>query len=317
MKDKRIFITGGTGYIGSALVEHYYPDNDITVYSRNEACQVMLAKKFPKLRCVVGDIRNYALLKQASAGCNIGIFCASLKHVGVVNRNIVEAEEIIVGGGINSRRVAIENGFESACFVSTDKSRLPITLYGAMKFVAGESFIWGSESAGNTMLSTAVLGNITNSTGSVIPMIWNSILNKKPMLLHSAHMTRFMMDVPRLIESVNFALSTYGGNVVPALKSFMVQDLFSLYEVKHGLQYSVGQPMGMVERDHELLISEDDAPRTTEYPGGFYYIHHNKMSDKPAALINNQYATQDHLITINDLRIYLEVNNWFKPLCPS
>lgn len=37
MIGKKIFITGGAGYLGCNLVKRYYKDNEITVYSRDEA----------------------------------------------------------------------------------------------------------------------------------------------------------------------------------------------------------------------------------------------------------------------------------------
>ena len=174
MKNKKIFITGGAGYLGKNLVRRYYKDNEITVYSRDEAKHYYLKKEFPSIKCVIGDIRNYDLLKRASAGHDIGIFAASLKQIGAVDQNVEEGVRVLVDGALNSRRVAEENNFEAACFISSDKSRAATTLYGAMKFVAGESFIVNAEDS-NVKLSTAVYGNVLNSTGSVIPLIWDAI----------------------------------------------------------------------------------------------------------------------------------------------
>ena len=91
MKNKKIFITGGAGYLGKNLVRRYYKDNEITVYSRDEAKHYYLKKEFPSIKCVIGDIRNYDLLKRASAGHDIGIFAASLKQIGAVDQNVEES----------------------------------------------------------------------------------------------------------------------------------------------------------------------------------------------------------------------------------
>ena len=137
IKNKKIFITGGAGFLGKNLVKRYYNNNEITVYSRDEAKHYYLKKQFPNINCIIGDIRNFDLLKRASAGHNIGIFAASLKQIGAVDQNVEESVKVLVDGALNSRRAAEENNFEAACFISSDKSRAATTLYGAMKFIAG------------------------------------------------------------------------------------------------------------------------------------------------------------------------------------
>ena len=106
MKNKKIFITGGAGYLGKNLVRRYYNDNEITVYSRDEAKHYYLKKEFPNIKCIIGDIRNYDLLKRASVGHDIGIFAASLKQIGAVDQNVEEGVRVLVDGDLNSRRVA-------------------------------------------------------------------------------------------------------------------------------------------------------------------------------------------------------------------
>ena len=45
IKNKKIFITGGAGYLGKHLIKRYYHNNEITIYSRDEAKHYYLKKQ--------------------------------------------------------------------------------------------------------------------------------------------------------------------------------------------------------------------------------------------------------------------------------
>lgn len=311
MKNEKIFITGGAGYLGRNIIKRYYKDNVIVVYSRDEAKHYYLKKEFPNITCVIGDVRNYELMKKASKGCTIGIFTASLKQIGAVDQNVEESIKIIVDGAINSRRVAEENGFKSACFISSDKSRAATTLYGAMKFVAGELFIVNAE-ASNVKLSTAIYGNVLNSTGSIIPLMWDAIQKGYSLTLFSEEMTRFMITVEEAIDVIEVGLTKTGVNVVPNIKSFKVKDLFEIFAEKHGLTYDYGVPR-ISEKLHEIMIAGEEVSRS-QYSSDedAYLMHYESLSERPPQFPNGEFSSKDVCITKEELLDLLEKNNWFK-----
>lgn len=309
MKNKRLFITGGAGYLGSNLVKRYYDDNQITVYSRDEAKHYYLKKQFPKVNCVIGDVRNFDLLKRASAGHDIGIFAASLKQIEAVDQNVEEGVRVLIDGAINSRRAAEENNFESACFISSDKSRAATTLYGAMKFIAGESFIVNSEKS-NVKLSSTIYGNVVNSTGSIIPVIWDSIKKGYKLTLYSEDMTRFMISIEEAMDLVEKALLMDGYNVIPNLKSFLVKDLFEIYSEEFGLQFNVGVPR-ISEKIHEIMIAQEEVPRTGYSSSkDCFLMHSEKLADTP---IQKEFSSKDVVVSKKDLKNMLTEYNYFKP----
>ena len=308
MTDKKIFITGGAGYLGSNLVARYIKDNDVTVYSRDEAKHYYLKKRFPKVNCIVGDIRNFDLMKRSALKHDIGIFAASLKQIGAVDQNVEESAKIIVDGAINSRRVAEEVGMEAACFISSDKSRAATTLYGAMKFVAGESFIVNS-SKSNVRLSSAIYGNVLNSTGSIIPLMWDAINRGYELTLFSDKMTRFMIDIEEAMNLIEYGLAVDGYNVIPNLKSFLVKDLFELFSTKFGLKYRMGVPR-ISEKLHEMMISIEESPRT-HYTKDHdaYYMHYKNITNNP---IDFEFTSDKSIVSSNELKILLENYDYFK-----
>lgn len=308
MKGKKIFITGGAGYLGSNLVRRYINDNEVTVYSRDEAKHYYLKKRFPKVNCIVGDIRNFDLMKRAAEDHDIGIFAASLKQIGAVDQNVEESAKIIVDGAINSRRVAEEVGMEAACFISSDKSRAATTIYGAMKFVAGESFIVNSNRS-RVRLSSAIYGNVLNSTGSVIPLMWDAIDKGYELTLFSDKMTRFMIDIEEAMDLIEFSLEKDGYNAIPNLKSFLIKDLFEIYAEKFGLKYKMGVPR-ISEKLHEMMISIEETPRTYyDERLNTYFMHYEKLANKP---IDFEFTSDKTVVSKDELKQMLEGYDYFR-----
>jgi len=306
IKDKRIFITGGAGFLGRSLVEKYYNGNEITIYSRDESKHYFLKKQYPNIKCIIGDIRNYDLLKRSSQNQDIGIFAASLKQISAVDENHEEGVDIIIKGGINSRRVAEENNMESACFISSDKSRSATTLYGAMKYVAGESFIVNSENSG-TRLSTAIYGNVMNSTGSIIPLILDSIKNGRTLSLYSEKMTRFLIEIDEAIDLIEEGLKVSGFNLIPNLKSFSIKDLFEIYREEFGLKYEIGTPR-VSEKIHEMMISKEETYRTfLDKDKNIYFMHYKNTHNSGI----DEFTSDKVVLSKDSLYSYLSSKNFY------
>jgi UDP-glucose 4-epimerase len=308
MKNEKIFITGGAGFLGKNIIEKLYKDNEITVYSRDEAKHYFLKKKYPKVNFIIGDIRNKDLLIRKSKNHTVGIFAASLKQIESCNDNFEEAKSIIIDGAINSRIAAENNNFKSACFISSDKSRASTTLYGAMKYVAGESFIANNSDCN---LTTVIYGNVTNSTGSIIPLIWNYINSRKELDLYNLDMTRFLLDVDEAIELILKSTNYKNCNLIPIAKSFLIKDLFDIFSENFGLKYKVtSERTG--EKIHEIMASSEEIRRMEFVENNnLYLLYPNKIINK-LKFNNDEYSSKDNCLSKEALFNYLKNKNFFQ-----
>ncbi len=309
MKNERIFITGGAGFLGRNLIEKLYSDNEITVFSRDESKHYYIKKDYPKVNFIIGDIRNRDLLTRKSKDHTVGIFTASLKQIQACTENYEEAAKIIIDGAFNSRIAAEENNFKSACFISSDKSRAATTIYGAMKYVAGEGFIAGDS---NCNLTTAIYGNVTNSTGSIIPLIWNFINKKQPLILYDTEMTRFLIDIEQAIDLIMCSPNYKNCNLIAKVKSFRILDLFEIYKEKFGLTYNIGLPRTS-EKIHEIMASSEEIRRMQFIKEKNIYLLHPEKIINEVNFTNNEYSSKDHCISKEELYNYLQLKNFYKP----
>ncbi len=309
--DSRIFITGGAGYLGKNLIKDLYIDNEITVFSRDEAKHYFLKKEFPTVKFIVGDIRNYDHLNRSMRGMDIGIFAASMKQIEACETNYEEANQIIVQGAFNSKKAAIDNKLKAACFISSDKSRAASTIYGSMKFTASESFISNNENV-STRLVSVVYGNVVNSTGSIIPLIWEYIKNQRTLSLFGADMTRFLLTIDEAMTLIYKSLKFNNVNVVPDAASFKVKDLFDIYHDKFGLEYNITVPRPN-EKIHELMIAPEEMSRTTwDHSYNVFNIHKN-IQHNAYEFKNNEYSSRNNLINYTELKDFLKQFDYFKP----
>jgi len=308
MKNEKIFITGGAGFLGKNLVDKLYKDNEITIYSRDEAKHYYMKKDYPTVNFIVGDVRNRDFLIRKSRNHTVGIFAASLKQIEACNDNYEEASKVIIDGAFNSRLAAEENGFKSGCFISSDKSRAATTIYGAMKYVAGEGFISGKSSC---KLTTAIYGNVMGSTGSIIPLIWNFIKKGSVLELYGSSMTRFLIDVHEAIDLILKSVNYENCNIIPIAKSFRVKELFDIYKHEFGLSYIETEPR-TGEKIHEIMASNEEIRRMELVKEDNIYLLCPKKDIGTVDFADGEYSSRNCCLSKDELYEYLKCRNFFK-----
>ena len=96
LENSSILITGGTGSLGTALIEHLLKETKarrIVIFSRDELKQLELRNYFKndaRLRWFLGDVRDLERLKRAFHGVDFVIHAAALKQVDTGEYNPME-----------------------------------------------------------------------------------------------------------------------------------------------------------------------------------------------------------------------------------
>lgn len=290
--DRNILITGGTGSFGKAMIAKMLLNkkiNQINIYSRDELKQYELQNDLQDSRVnfILGDIRDYERLKQATQNVQVIIHAAAMKQIVAAERNPTEAIRTNIFGAENVIKAAHSAGVERVIALSTDKAASPINLYGATKLCSDKLFVNANyiESNSQTKFSVVRYGNVVGSRGSVIPLFLQQL--KKPYFtITHQDMTRFWIT---LSKGVNFVQDCFthmqGGELfVPKIPSFKVIDVAKVIDSNKEFKF-IGIRSG--EKMHETMITEDDSFNTYEY-GNYYVIAQQEIID-----IRNEYIHGD------------------------
>ena len=274
LQGKVILITGGTGSFGKAFIKAVLDEHDpaaIRVYSRDELKQYDLQRQIddPRLRFLIGDVRDADRLTLATRGVDVVIHAAALKQVPACEYNPFEAVQTNVIGAENVVRAVLANNVPKTIALSTDKAVNPVNLYGATKLCAEKIVIQGNAYAGgsNSRFACVRYGNVVGSRGSVVPLFKAQALGDELTITDEA-MTRFWVTLEQAVAFVITSLDLMeGGEVfVPRIPSMRVTDL------AHALAPGVPQRIVGIrpgEKVHEVLITEDEARQGKALPDRF------------------------------------------------
>ena len=325
---KNVFISGGTGYLGRALVREILKSNpkSIRVFSRDEVKHHVFQEMFgynEKLRNFVGDVRDCERLVKAIKGADIVIHAAALKRIDMIEYNVEEAIKTNIMGSLNIVKASLENNVPKVVFISTDKACHPVNTYGACKFVSERIFTESNYSKGSaeTVFTCVRYGNVLESTGSVIPFFTDKIKKGEDIPLTDERMTRFIITPEQAVKLICNAIKySVGGEVfIPKLPSMRVVDLINILKEKHNANNSVkvtGIRPG--EKIHEIMINEAEIPRAYEFEDmyiidscieKFKPLKEGKVYKKEKIALNNEmkeYSSEDTVVPIEELKKILE-----------
>lgn len=259
---KKIFITGGSGTVGSSFIEKYQEKYKFYSYSRNEKMQVSLKRRFPSIEIILGSVEDNLMLHNAIAKTNpdIVIHAAALKHVDSAEISPIQAIKSNIIGSLNVINASTSVGVPITVGISTDKACSADSNYGYTKALMEKMFL--EACTPEIKFSVCRFGNVSHSHGSVIPFWLNLHSENKPLPLTDESMNRLMFSKYEAAELVHMAIIKLQDENEPFILSQKMKtvNMFKLAQVISNNIKNVGLRPG--EKLNETLINKKEVPNS-------------------------------------------------------
>jgi FlaA1/EpsC-like NDP-sugar epimerase len=338
LDDATVLITGGTGSLGQTLVRRLLrgeigTPKKIIVYSRCEAKQYAMKSTWKHaheatddiyyanfdelLEFRIGDVRDYVSLQAAVANSDVVINAAAMKQVPAceyfpsqaVATNVLGAENLV-------RAVRDTPGLQTVVGVSTDKACKPINVMGMTKALQERIFIEANIQQQHCRLVAVRYGNVLASRGSVLPLFKHQIAHGGPVTITMAEMTRFLLSLDRAVDTVFAALrgAQRGEVYIPRVPSARVTDIAAQLIGERDIE-TVFTGIRPGEKIHEILVSEEEAFRTTERDG--HYVIQPQLpeiaGEQASRPLQSDYSSADAVIEGEALGALLATADFIDP----
>jgi UDP-glucose 4-epimerase len=262
----------------------------------------------------IGDARDYASVASAVARADVIIYAAALKQVPSCEYEPLQAVLTNILGAANVVRAVREVGHNvrTVIGVSTDKACKPINAMGMTKALQERVFIAANLHSDVPHLCVRY-GNVLASRGSVLPLFARQVKDGGPVTVTDEKMTRFLLSLDDAVDTIFHALANPipGAIYVPQVPSASMVDV---------AQYMIGDTGAPItftgirpgEKLHEILISEEEGPRT--YTSGDYYAVMPMLPElqgtaAPPEPLGSEFNSGDHVMKAEVLSKFLRDRN--------
>jgi UDP-N-acetylglucosamine 4,6-dehydratase len=228
---ERVLITGGSGFLGTALVDRLQNYN-LVVVGRNEGNLVKLKEKYPKVEIIVGDLCNLSVCAKLR-DIDTVFHLAAMKHIGLAEEN---TESCIMNNIIGTMNLLSFCRPKTFVFVSTDKAAQVNGVYGATKFLCERLIREYEKYYPETDYRVVRYGNVLYSTGSVLCKWRDKMKNGEEITVTDPESTRFYWTVDEAIDLIFDCLenATDSTPYTPKMKAIVMKDLLDCMLKKYG-----------------------------------------------------------------------------------
>ena len=288
MKPINLLITGGAGFIGSNLVEHFLKDKRVALVrvlddlSNGYYENIEEFETHPKFEFIQGDICNYETCLQACEGIDKISHQAALGSVPRSIENPMRTNEVNVGGTVNILHAAKEKGVDRiilACSSSTygdseDLPKLeerignPLSPYAVTKLsveiYAGVFHqTYGLDFIGLRYFN--IFGprqNHNNPYAAVIPIFCNAVIQDKEVIINGdGNTSRDFTYVTNAVQANDKALFTENKEALNEIYNTACGEQSTLNEIITFLEHLSGKKISVIhgpERKGDVKHSRAD-----------------------------------------------------------
>ena len=292
LQQKRVMITGAGGSIGGELVRQvvHAGAEQLILVEHSEKALYDIDREVRKMGnpisviSVLGDVtdrqRMTDILMQLHP--QIVLHAAACKHVPLAEQNPGEAIKNNVLGTRLLGELALAYGVERFVLVSTDKAVRPVSVMGATKRLA-EMAIQDLNRQKKTCFSAVRFGNVLDSSGSVVPLFREQIMQGEAVTVTHPEMRRYFMTISEAVSLVLQAAALAQGGEIFVLdmgEPVRIVDLAEEMIALAGLRPYEDVPIQFIGvRPGEKLFEELDVSERSAYRTGHARIFISKLEE--------------------------------------
>jgi len=255
LRDNRVLVTGGAGFIGSNLVESLLDNGNYVVcldnFSTGKRENLVKYNEDPNFKLIEGDIRNYGDCLKAVDGIDIVFHEAALGSVPRSIKDPVTSTDVNIGGFVKMLFAARESGVKRFIYAASsstygdhpdlpkveDKIGIPLSPYAITKYVDelfADNFskTYGIDVIGLRYFN--VFGRRQDPDGAyaaVIPKFVKMLMNHEvPLINGDGTISRDFTYIDNVLQANHLAAVVQGREA-----------LNQVYNVAHGERTSLNQ----------------------------------------------------------------------------
>ena len=292
ISNKKVFVTGGGGSIGSELCKQIATlgPSSLIIFERSEFNLYRVEESLKKLNVnchfVLGDLCDKDQVGQTidKYKPDIVFHAAAYKHVPILERQPREGARNNVLGTKNVADAAHEHGCEKFVLISTDKAVNPTNILGTTKRIA-EMYVEILNKSSKTSFMTVRFGNVLDSEGSVVPLFREQIKSGGPITVTHPDVTRYFMTIPEACQLIIQACTMGNGGEIyvldmgePIKINFLAEQMIKLSGLIPGKDIEiVYKGMRPGEKMYEELFYETETRNETGHKK-IYIANHSELN---------------------------------------